>query len=225
MEHLMRFPLLMLLMVACGGGGGTTNASDLTEGTLAVERLPEDVVLTSELPAAGVTPQQLEDAIDDAVQDLDASVITEGTLPVSVLPPEVILEGDARMGGVAGVTVPDYDSNISLDGTTNKELLRLTAGPTTVGMALSASVQLEKAGSTTGRYEVTIREGDCSGAVVAMGIWRPGTIEEAYNAEPVPLVGFAAAEPTPVDYVLCGRKFDATAPTATAGPRGLIAHW
>lgn len=220
----MRNALFLLGLAACGGGG-TTSASDLTEGTLAVERLPEDVVLSSELPAAGVTPQQLEDAIDDAVEDLDASEITEGTLPVSVLPPEVILEGDARMGGVAGATVPDYDSNIALDSSTNKELLRLTAGPSTAGVALSATVQLEKIGATTGRYELTLRKGDCNGADIALAIWRPGTVAETYYADPVSLVGFAAAEATPVDYVLCGRKFDAGAPTATAGPRGLIAHW
>jgi hypothetical protein len=214
----------LFALVACGGGG-TTNASDLTEGTLAVERLPDEVVLASELPAAGVTQQQLEDAIDDAVEDIDASQITSGTLPASALPPEAIVDGDARLGGVAGDSVPDYDNNIILDGTTNDELLRLTAGPSTAGVALSAVVQLEKTGATTGRYELTVREADCDGRIIAWVVWRPGTVGETWYADALSLVGFAPASATSVDYVLCGRKFDAGAPAATAGPRGLIAHW
>ncbi|HMV66856.1 MAG TPA: hypothetical protein PKA64_08410 [Myxococcota bacterium] len=214
---------LLPLLVGCGAP--TVNASYLTEGTLSVDRLPDEVVLDSELPAPGVTPAQVDDAIDDALAALDAGDITQGTLPASVLPPEAITDGDARLGGVAGDTEVGYDANVALDSATAKVLAAITVGPAPRGVAMTAHVQLEKSGATTGRYELTIREDSCTGSPVGLAIWRPGTIDQAYNADTVSIVAFVPSLAEAATYALCGRRFDDVAPTATVGPRGLIGTW
>lgn len=220
----MRPMLLALTLAACGGAPATTDAGDLTSGTLAVERLPEEVVLSSELSSGGgVSQDDVDDAIDNALDDVNEEMddIHDAVQTVGGRVDDV----EARLGGVAGVTVPDFDSNISLDSTTSRMLAEIVIGPAPQGAVLSSNVSLEKSGASTGRYELTIREGTCSGTIAAKTLWRPGTVSESYNSDVVALNAFVASVPTATTFVLCGRKFDDTAPTANAGPRSLVAHW
>ncbi|MCB9681207.1 MAG: hypothetical protein H6733_07015 [Alphaproteobacteria bacterium] len=220
--------LLPVLVFLAACGGSTVDASLLTEGTLAVERLPDAVVLDDELPAPGVTATEVEAAIttalDDALQNLDYATIL-GTVPVSALPATVVLADDPALGGVAGDVLPDYSDVVTLADTSAVELASVTVGPAVHGVTFTAQTTIEKPGSTTGRYEFTLRAESCAGTAVGFAMWRPGTVTQSYNADSVSVVGFATDVDVATTYVFCGRKFDGSAPDASVGPRGLIAHW
>jgi hypothetical protein len=75
------------------------------------------------------------------------------------------------------------------------------------------------------RYDFGICRGDASGPLVGRSHWRPGRIDSDgnYIGDAVTFTGFDTGLAGPTIYVLCGEKFDATAPNVDVFMRGLVA--
>lgn len=200
-------------------GEPTTDASALTSGTLDPARLPSEVVVESELTAA----------LSGISATTDASDLTSGTLDPARLPSEVALAAEltaAARGGTAGVQVTSFAGSVAIDSTTTVELLSLDVTTATVtNVVVTAHAYLERSGATTGRYDLSLRLTSCSGTLIGETFWRPSTSSDSYVADAVTLTGFAPSVNGAVTIKFCGSKYDGGAPTATAGFRGMIAHW
>lgn len=224
---------LLTMLAACGGSTDGIDAGDITTGTLAVSRLPDDVVL--------------EDEIDPTT---DAGDLTQGTLAVARLPDEVVLEDELtdalsdvanlppevvvaselptpKPSGVAGDQVTGFGSLVTIDSTTEQVMASVVIdGGADVDVAFQAHIYIEKAATDIGRFELAIRESTCSGTVVGYTFWRPPAAGSgSYSGGTLSLTGFAEDVPDGTTYVLCAAKFDGAAPNVVAGPRGLIATW
>lgn len=224
---------LLTMLAACGGSTDGIDARDITTGTLAVSRLPDDVVL--------------EDEIDPTT---DAGDLTQGTLAVARLPDEVVLEDELadvlsdvanlppevvvaselptpKPSGVAGDQVTDFGSLVTLDSTTYEQIGSVVIdGGADVDVAFQAHAYVEKPADETGRFEFAIREGSCSGTLVGATFWRPPIAASGgYSADVISFTGFAEDVPDGTTYVFCPAKFDSLAPDAWTGHRGLIATW
>ena len=138
-----------------------------------------------------------------------------------------------RLAGTFGTdadAVDDFSSNIAIDSTTEKEVLSVIVEPRGEGdveVVLNAHITLQKPTSAPGEYSMTIRRGDCSGAVVGRGWWlEDGSASNDIDFEtdtfPVTGVDTVSSDAT---YKLCVGKRRADDPTATASMRGLTAIW
>jgi len=94
MRHRIWTPVAMAL-AACGGSTQDIDASDIATGTLAVARLPDEVVLEDEVQATEPTT--------------DAGDLTQGTLDPARLPDEVVTDSDLADVGNLPPTLVTFD--------------------------------------------------------------------------------------------------------------------
>ncbi len=213
------YPLLPLFALACGvptvEGGGVD--PDYVEGIVAeLDEHVADPEAHHETPAPG-SPTT------------DAGDLTEGVLDPARLPEEVVMEWELPDQGLqrsVGYQQPDFNDSVTLSSTSFVELGSVTpTGPRDTNVALSAHVYLERTASATGRYLIAIAAGGCDGTVVGATMWRPPTSGDTWIADTLSLTGYAEAVPLGTTFVLCGRKYDGSAPDASANYRGLVATW
>lgn len=138
----------LMLAAACGDapveGTPTTDAGDLTTGTLDPARLPNEAVTEAELAAA-------LDALPGTSPTTDADDLTTGTLDPARLPPDVVTEAEltAALDGLPGPTTDAGDltagtldpARLPADAVTEAELtaaLNALPGPTTDAGDLTA---------------------------------------------------------------------------------------
>ena len=127
---------------------------------------------------------------------------------------------------VAGTQQTSASPSVAITATSHVSLRALTVPAHASGVtAFVAHVYLERAGGTTGRYELEIRRSNCFGTIVGGTLWRPPITTSSFVADAVTLTGFDSGITVTTTYHLCARKFDGSAPTATAYHRGLIAHF
>jgi hypothetical protein len=135
------------------------------------------------------------------------------------------LEADTE-SRVAGTQDPTFGNTVSVTSTTHASVGTLVvASGATRDVALTAHLYLERSSSTTGRYVVELRTGDCTGAVVGGTFWRPPTSSESFQADAIAITGFAPDATSGTTFALCVRKFDSGAPNVTASHVGIIATW
>jgi len=221
----------------------STDASALTTGTLDVARLPDEVVLQGELATAlandavGVTRLPLEVVLEDELAT-DLAALANSAVDVERLPSQVVLQneltaalqdiesGAALASRTASTQVPRANASIAIDSTTAVELLSLTFDPGAVtSAAFNVHAYAERSGATSGRYEFFLTLDDCTGSSVGGTLWRPPVTSTTFTADAVSFTGHVADLRGSTTVVLCGRKFDSNAPTATVFHRGLVANW
>jgi hypothetical protein len=136
------------------------------------------------------------------------------------------LKNAVNSGRVAGTQQTDFVTATNLDTTTNVQLMSLALPGSASGNAiLVAHAYVEKASGTTGRYELTIHSNDCAGTILGLTLWRPGSSADSFVADAITLTGAISSATGATTIVLCGRKFDSTAPTGTVYARGLNGAW
>lgn len=125
--------------------------------------------------------------------------------------------------GTAGDGVTDFNSNIAINSSTAIEVLSIDVEPVSeVEVVLNAHVNMEKPTSGEGRYEVTIRRGDCGGTIVGTGWWRGSHLDNTFEAETVPVTAVDTVD-SDTTYKLCIAKNSGV--DASASMRGLTAVW
>lgn len=231
MSRSILFPLAALALAACGDATGLTTA-DLDGAIAAHDTDPAahpGVVDATRLPDEVVLADELDDAISDIDPTTDASDLTSGTLDPARLPSEVVLDSElttAARGGTAGVQVTSFTGSVQISTTSVVELLSLdVTTATATDVVIVSHAYLERSAATTGRYDLSLRLGTCAGDTLGATFWRPSTSDDSFAADVVTFTGYAPGIDGAATIKLCGSKFDSGAPTATAGFRGMIAHW
>lgn len=115
---------------------------------------------------------------------------------------------------------------VTIDSVTAVPIETVTiAGTGTVDVALTAHVQIENSGATQGRYDITVRSGDCTGAVVGAAGIRTGVTTSTLVNSTAAVTGFVADAPAGSTYALCAEKAFPGSADGTAYRRGLTATW
>ncbi len=201
-----------------GVGTGLTglNAANIASGTLGIARGGTNL---NSVGSAGSVVYSTGSAFAFTGQGTSGQVLT------SAAAGQPTWTTVTTTGQVDGTQVTGFSSPLTIAATTNLQLASITVpGAPTGTVIFSAHAYLEKSGTTTGRYELSIRSGSCAGTIVGFMFWRPGTTTESFHGETLSFTGMGNAVSS-TTFVLCGRKFDSGAPDASVNPRGLNASW
>lgn len=129
----------------------------------------------------------------------------------------------AGTSGEVGDQVTDFDSPLDTSSGIVEALTVDVPAVSDATVALAGHVYLEKTAASEGRYEISIRQDDCTGAEVGMTFWRSAQSDEsAFVADTIALTGFDTVS-GPQTYALCVDVF--VGPDVSVNMRGLTATW
>lgn len=207
---------------------------------------------TLAVPTAALASHVFDDVPDDAfyaapVEWAFDNGITTGKSPTSFAPLDDVTRGesvtflkryddnivqpalaDLENSGIDSVQVTGTTDPVTLDATDPVLIDSVTIGGTgTVDVALNAHVQIENDGTVVaqGRFEVTLRQGDCSGAVLGAAGLRTGVTTSTFVNSTVPVTGLAAEVEGGSTFALCAEKSAPGGADGTAFRRGIVAIW